>query len=66
MKFLQLFLTLWGFLFSLSGYSQDQRVSIDTDLLTLSPEDSGQLSILYESDDGQLATGIGYPTLQSL
>ena len=59
MKFLQLFFIFFGFLFSLSGYSQDQRVSIDTDLLTLSPEESGQLSILYESDDGQLATGIG-------
>ena len=59
MKFIQLFLILWGFLFSLHVYSQDQRVSIDTGSLTFSPEESGQLSILYESDDGQLATGIG-------
>ena len=51
-------LLVWCFLTS-NGHAQDQRVSIDTDLLTLSPEDSGQLSILYESDDGQLATGIG-------
>ena len=59
MKVLQLFLILWGFLFSLAGYSQDQKISIDAGSLTFSPEDSGQLSILYESDDGQLATGIG-------
>ena len=59
MKFLQLFFIFVGVLFSPAGYSQDQRVSIDTGSLTLSPEDSGQLSILYESDDGQLATGIG-------
>ena len=59
MKFLQLFLILWGFLFTLHGYSQDQKVSIDAGSLTFSPQDSGQLSILYESDDGQLATGIG-------
>ncbi len=51
-------LLVWCFLTS-HGHAQDQRVSIDTDLLALSPEDSGQLSILYESDDGQLATGIG-------
>ena len=59
MKFLQLFFIFFGVLFSLSGYSQDQRISIDAGSLTFSPEDSGQLSILYESDDGQLATGIG-------
>ena len=59
MKFLKLFFTFFGFLFSLFGYSQDQRISIDAGSLTFSPEDSGQLSILYESDDGRLATGIG-------
>ena len=59
MKLLKLFFIFCGFVFSLFGYSQDQRISIDTDLLTLSPEDLGHLSILYESDDGQLATGIG-------
>ncbi len=59
MKFLQLFFIFFGFFFSLHGYSQDQKISIDAGSLTFSPEDSGQLSILYESDDGQLATGIG-------
>jgi len=59
MKILLTFSYLIGLFLASQTYSQDQRVSIDTDLLALSPEDSGQLSILYESDDGQLATGIG-------
>ena len=59
MKYLKLLTLLMGSSLALNGYAQDQRVSIDVSSLTLSPEDSGQLSILYESDDGQLATGIG-------
>ena len=59
MKYLKLLTLLAGSSLALNGYAQDQRVSIDVSSLMLSPEDSGQLSILYESDDGQLATGIG-------
>ena len=59
MKYLKLLTLLTGSCLALNGHAQDQRVSIDVSSLTLSPEDSGQLSILYESDDGQLATGIG-------
>ena len=59
MKFLQLLFIFFGVLHSLPCYSQDQTVYIDAGSLTFSPEDSGQISILYESHDGQLATGIG-------
>ena len=59
MKYLKLLILLMGSSLILNGLAQDQRISIDTSSLMFSPEDSGQLSILYESDDGQLATGIG-------
>ena len=58
-NFLRLFSATLIFFLSLHGYAQDQRVYIDARSLTLSPEDSGQIPILYESDNGLLATGIG-------
>ena len=59
MKLLRVFCLSVGFSLIPFGHAQDQRISIDISSLMFSPEDSGQLSILYESDDGQLATGIG-------
>ena len=59
MKLLRVFCLSVGFSSIPFGHAQDQRISIDISSLMFSPEDSGQLSILYESDDGQLATGIG-------
>ena len=59
MKLLRVFCLSVGFSLIPFGHGQDQRISFDTSSLMFSPEDSGQLSILYESDDGQLATGIG-------
>ena len=60
MKHLKLLTLLIGSSLALNGHAQNQRVSIDASSSTLSPEESGQLSILYESDNGLLATGIGF------